>query len=76
MVKWFKSHACFVSASKGETKMLVILMKQHHGEITHETPITQGVYLIIFYIFNLSIGIVVLSRGCKKKVGVCQSINF
>jgi hypothetical protein len=25
-------------------------MKQHHGEITHETPITQGVYLIIFYL--------------------------
>jgi hypothetical protein len=30
-------------ASKGETKMFVILMKQGHGEITHETPITQGV---------------------------------
>jgi hypothetical protein len=25
-------------------------MKQRHGEITHETPITQGVYLIIFYL--------------------------
>jgi hypothetical protein len=28
----------------------VILMKQRHGEITHETPMTQGVYLIIFYL--------------------------
>ena len=56
-------------ASKGETKMFVILMKQHHGEITHETPTTQGVYLII--IFNLNIEIVVLSRGSKNKVGVC-----
>jgi hypothetical protein len=36
--------------SKGETKMFVILMKQRHGEITHETPITLGVYLIIFYL--------------------------
>jgi hypothetical protein len=39
-----------VFASKGETKMFVILMKHRHGEITHETPITQGVYLIIFYL--------------------------
>jgi hypothetical protein len=31
-----------VFGSKGETKMFVILMKQRHGEITHETPITQG----------------------------------
>jgi hypothetical protein len=38
-----------VFASRGETKMFVILMKQRHGEITHETPMTQGVYLIIFY---------------------------
>jgi hypothetical protein len=30
--------------------MFVILMKQHHGEITLETPTTQGVYLIIFYL--------------------------
>jgi hypothetical protein len=37
-----------VFASKGETKMFVILMKQCHGEITHETPMTQGVYLINF----------------------------
>jgi hypothetical protein len=37
-------------ASKGETKMFVILMKQRHGEITHETPMTQVVYLIIFYL--------------------------
>jgi hypothetical protein len=50
MVKWFKSQARFVFASKGETKMFVILIKQHHGEITHETPMTQGVYLIIFYL--------------------------
>jgi hypothetical protein len=35
-----------VFASRGETKMFVILMKQRHGEITHETPMTQGVYLI------------------------------
>jgi hypothetical protein len=28
----------------------VIPMKQRHGEITHETPITQGVYFIIFYL--------------------------
>jgi hypothetical protein len=28
---------------KGETKMFVILMKQRHGEITYEIPITQGV---------------------------------
>jgi hypothetical protein len=39
-----------VFASKGETKMFVILMKQRHGKITHETQITQGVYLIIFYL--------------------------
>jgi hypothetical protein len=39
-----------VFASRGETKMFVILMKQRHGEITHETPITKGVYLIIFYL--------------------------
>jgi hypothetical protein len=43
--------------------MFVILMKQHHGEIAHETPITQGVYLLNYIIFNLSIGIVVLLRG-------------
>jgi hypothetical protein len=30
--------------------MFVIPMKQRHGEITHETPITQGVYFIIFYL--------------------------
>jgi hypothetical protein len=30
--------------------MFVILMKQRHREITHETPMTQGVYLIIFYL--------------------------
>jgi hypothetical protein len=30
--------------------MIVILMKQRHGEITHETPMTQRVYLIIFYL--------------------------
>jgi hypothetical protein len=23
-------------------------MKQRHGEITHETPMTQGVYLLYF----------------------------
>jgi hypothetical protein len=28
--------------------MFVILMKQRHREITHETPMTQGVYLINF----------------------------
>jgi hypothetical protein len=39
-----------VFASKGEAKMFVILMKQHHGEIIHETPMTQGVFLIIFYL--------------------------
>jgi hypothetical protein len=39
-----------VFASKGETRMFVILTKQRHGKITHETPITQGVYLIIFYL--------------------------
>jgi hypothetical protein len=39
-----------VFASKGETKMFVILMKERHGEITHGTPITQGVCLIIFYL--------------------------
>jgi hypothetical protein len=50
MVKWFKSQARFVFASKGETKMLVILKKQRHGEITHETPMAQEVYLIIFYL--------------------------
>jgi hypothetical protein len=50
MVKWYKSHARFVFASKGETKMFVILMKQRHGEITHETLMTQVVYLIIFYL--------------------------
>jgi hypothetical protein len=49
--------------------MFVILMKQRHGEITHETPVTQGVYLIIFY-FNLSIEIIVLSRGIQKE-GCC-----
>jgi hypothetical protein len=37
-----------VFASKGETKMFVILMEQHHGEITHETTMTQGVYIINF----------------------------
>jgi hypothetical protein len=35
---------------QSETKMFVILMMQCHGEITHKTPITQGVYLIIFYL--------------------------
>jgi len=50
MVKWHKSQARFVFASKGETKMFVILMKQCHGEITQETPMTQGVYFIIFYL--------------------------
>jgi hypothetical protein len=39
-----------VFSSKNETKMFVILMKQHHGEFTNETPITQGVHLIIFYL--------------------------
>jgi hypothetical protein len=28
--------------------MFVILMKQQRGEITYKTPMTQGVYLIIF----------------------------
>jgi hypothetical protein len=50
MVKWFKSQVQFVFASKGETKMFVILINQHHGEITQETPMTQAVYLIIFYL--------------------------
>jgi hypothetical protein len=44
----------------------VILMKQRHGEITHETPITQGVYLIIFYL-TWGIGTIVLSRGIQKE---------
>jgi hypothetical protein len=35
-------------AYKGETKMFVILMKQHHGEITNDSPMTQAFYLIIF----------------------------
>jgi hypothetical protein len=39
-----------VFASKHEIKMFVILMKQHHGEMTLETLMTQGVYLIIFYL--------------------------
>jgi hypothetical protein len=50
MVKWFKSQARLVFASIGETKMFVILMKQRHEKITHGTPMTQGVYLIIFYL--------------------------
>jgi hypothetical protein len=50
MVKLFKSQSRFVFASRGETKMFVILMKQLHGETTHETPMTQGVHLIIFYL--------------------------
>jgi len=49
-VIWYKSQFWFEFASKGETKMFVILMKQCHGEITHETPMTQGVCLIIFYL--------------------------
>jgi hypothetical protein len=49
-MKWYKSQARFKFASKGETKMFVILMKKHHGEITHETLMTQEVYLIIFYL--------------------------
>ena len=52
-------------ASKGETEIFVILMKQRHGEITHETSITQGVYYYI--LLNLSIGFVVLSRGIQKE---------
>jgi hypothetical protein len=39
-----------VFASKGEIKMFVIIMKQHHGEITHMTLMTQEVYLILFYL--------------------------
>jgi hypothetical protein len=30
--------------------MFVIIMKQHHGEITHMTLMTQEVYLILFYL--------------------------
>jgi hypothetical protein len=50
MVRWFKSQTRFAFASKDETKMFVILMRQHHEEITHETLMTQGVFLIIFYL--------------------------
>jgi hypothetical protein len=32
--------------------------------------------LLNYILFNLSIGIVVLSRGSKKKVGVCQSSSL
>jgi hypothetical protein len=39
-----------VFASKGETKMFVIVIKQPHGEITNETPMAQGVFLIILYL--------------------------
>jgi hypothetical protein len=67
MVKWFKSQAWFVYTSKSEIKMFVILMKQHHEEMTHETPITRGDYLNIF-LFNLSIGIVILSGGPKRRL--------
>jgi hypothetical protein len=44
-------------------------MKQHYGEITLETPMTQGVYLIIFYltwVYESSY----YQGGSKKKVGV------
>jgi hypothetical protein len=57
-----------VFASKGETKMFVILMKQRHGEITRDTNDSRS--LINYILFSLSIGIVVLSRESKKKVGV------
>jgi hypothetical protein len=56
----------FVFASKGETKMFVILMKQCHGEITHETPIYLR-SLLNYILFNLSIEIVVLSRVIQKE---------
>jgi hypothetical protein len=42
-----------VFASKGETNTFVILMKQRHGEITHETPITQGVLLNYVFVGGL-----------------------
>jgi hypothetical protein len=37
-----------VFASKGETKMFVILMKQRHGEITHETKMFVILNYILF----------------------------
>jgi hypothetical protein len=58
----------FVFASKGETKMFVILMKQRHVFASRS--------LSNYILFNLSIKIVVLSRGSKKKVGVCQSSSL
>jgi hypothetical protein len=48
--------------------MFVILMKQRHGEITRDTNDSRS--LINYILFSLSIGIVVLSRESKKKVGV------
>jgi hypothetical protein len=74
---WYgTSHRVWVVfASKGETNMFVILMKQHHGEITHETPTTQGVYLIIFYLIWV-LESSYYKGGSKNKVGVCQSSSL
>jgi hypothetical protein len=47
--------------------MFVILMKQRHGEITHETPIYSR-SLFNYILFNLSIEIVVLSRVSKRSL--------
>ena len=63
------SHARFMFASKGEAKMFVILMKQYHGEITHDTPMAQRVYLIIIYL-TWVLELLYFQGRSKKKVGV------
>jgi hypothetical protein len=55
-----------VFASKSETQMFVTLMQQHHGEIIHETPITQGVYLIIFLSAFRDRGVPELTSECRR----------
>jgi hypothetical protein len=46
--------------------MFVTLMQQHHGEIIHETPITQGVYLIIFLSAFRDRGVPELTSECRR----------
>jgi hypothetical protein len=72
MVIWYKSHGlicvCFKRWDKDVCDPHEATPWRNH---TWDTNYSRS--LLNYILFNLSIGIVVLSRGSKKKVGVCQS---
>jgi hypothetical protein len=75
MVIWYKSQGlicvCFKRWDKYVCDPYEATPWRNHTWDTNDSRI-----LLNYILFNLSIEIVVLSRGSKKKVGVCQSSSL